>query len=593
MSAVSSHHSMDEKLLFVRSQIRHAAVTFKAIYDSRWPDSPVRQLPATPLHIAPLQITIPQIFYDKLDQAQISTTLRDKLQSHVQERISSYSETFNNACSRLGSVSSPSLRATIPSVIEQLRRSFQTHFEQEILPEILQEMDSFLQRRTGIDTDEKRPFNHAYTPVLERYFDMNPKPSAADQEHLAAKSGMSRRQIEVWFQNRRRRTKAQHLEKGEKYHPQRSSGFADENIDKLRTGLPNYLLQAEGANTVDLAEKVASADLEREERDFRRESKHASFHTPRYTRTADTTENPLNPSPAPLPAPFKPKEELPTSEQFPHRTSRPHFPEISWDRSPYIPRLTTPPVKPKKPRGRAAQLAKANPRLTQAQQQANLDPVEDLIKQFDTRFHIDNRDVPEPFLCYWRGVGPKLPDAATYAKTVRPPLGRHPALVVPGSRPIPNGAVVGATMTPTRKPRKQAGLPRRTPKHPQRRGSRSPTPPLDSRVTSFASTISSTSTSSLRRQSSVSSFSSSDSSSSDTASPLFSPVDLPQAVAVAGTDFPFDNDGAGSGFSFAMPPPTAVGKADDVQIMFPTGFGNMGEEFSFFDDLGFGFQVSG
>ncbi|KAJ8084399.1 hypothetical protein PM082_003168 [Marasmius tenuissimus] len=144
-------------------------------------------------------------------------------------------------------------------------------------------------------------------------------------------------------------------------------------------------------------------------------------------------------------------------------------------------------------------------------------------------------------------------------------------------------------MTPTRKPRKQAGLPRRTPKNPQRRGSRSPTPPLDSRVTSFASTISSTSSSSLRRQSSVSSFSSSDSSSSDTASPLFSPVDLPQAVAVAGTDFPFDNDG--SGFSFALPP--TAGKADDVQIMFPTGFGTTGEEFSFFDDLGFGFQMSG
>ncbi|KAK1236144.1 hypothetical protein PQX77_000615 [Marasmius sp. AFHP31] len=589
MSVVTSPSNLIlEQLSSTLARVRQSSATFKAIYDSRWPDSPVKQLPATPIHIAPLQITIPQIFYDHLDRARVPNTLRDELQSEVQRWISSNSETFNKACSRLMSVSSgasPSLQTTISTVIEQLRRSIQTRFEKEQLPIILQRLELF-----HADVEDKRPFNHAYTPVLERYFDMNPKPSAADQEHLAAKSGMSKRQIEVWFQNRRRRTKAQHLEKGEKYHPQRSSGFADENVEKLRTGLPSYLLQVEGASTVDLAEKVASADLEREERDFRRESKHASFRTPRYTRTTDTTENPLNPSPAPLPAPFKPEVELPTSEQFPHRTSRPHFPEISWDRRPYIPRLTTPPVKPKKPRGRAAQLAKANPRLIQAQQQANLDPVEDLIKQFDTRFHIDNRDVPEPFLCYWRGVGPKLPDAATYAKTVRPPLGRHPALVVPGSRPIPSGAVVGATTTPTRKPRKQAGLPRRSPKHPQRRGSRSPTPPLDSRVTSFASTISSTS--SLRRQSSVSSFSSSDSSSSDTASPLFSPVDLPQAVAVAGTDFPFDNDGSGSGFSFAMPPTTG-GKADDVQIMFPTGFGAMGEEFSFFDDLGLGFQVSG
>ncbi|KAL0068701.1 hypothetical protein AAF712_004418 [Marasmius tenuissimus] len=449
---------MDQKLLSVRSQIRQSTATFKAIYESRWPDLPLKEFPTAPLHISPLQIIVPQTFYDQLNQLQVPATLREKLLRHVDELISSDSETFDNTCSRLASVSSSSLRSTIPSVVKQLRQLFQTRFEQEALPEILRELESFLQRRSGFDGDEKRPFNHAYTPVLERYFDMNPKPSAADQEHLAAKSGMSKRQIEVWFQNRRRRTKAQHAEKGEKYHPQRSSGFADENIEKLRTGLPSYLLQAEGASTVELAEKVASADLEREERDFRRENNFRSPSTHRdIHRTTDFTENPLNPSPAPLPAPFKPKDELPTSEQFPHRTTRPHFPTPVWDRRPYILTPTIPPEKPKKPRGRAAQLAKANPRLTQAQQQASLDPVEELIKQFGTRFHIDLRDVPEQYLCYWRGAGPKLPDAATYAKTVRPPVGRHPALVVPGSRPIPSGAVTGVVMTPTRKPRKQAG----------------------------------------------------------------------------------------------------------------------------------------
>ncbi|KAJ8084400.1 hypothetical protein PM082_003169 [Marasmius tenuissimus] len=174
---------------------------------------------------------------------------------------------------------------------------------------------------------------------------MNPKPSAADQEHLAAKSGMSKRQIEVWFQNRRRRTKAQHAEKGEKYHPQRSSGFADENIEKLRTGLPSYLLQAEGASTVELAEKVASADLEREERDFRPESKHASFHTPRYTRTTDSTENPLNPSSAPLPAPFKPQRRTPHIRTIPPPNHPPTSPPTRLGPPTLHPHPTTPPEK--------------------------------------------------------------------------------------------------------------------------------------------------------------------------------------------------------------------------------------------------------
>ncbi|KAK1216068.1 hypothetical protein PQX77_021299 [Marasmius sp. AFHP31] len=56
---------------------------------------------------------------------------------------------------------------------------------------------------------QKRPFNHAYIPVLQLYFSMNPMPRAADRKHLATDSGMSARQIEVWFQNQRRRAMVQ------------------------------------------------------------------------------------------------------------------------------------------------------------------------------------------------------------------------------------------------------------------------------------------------------------------------------------------------------------------------------------------------
>ncbi|KAF8665302.1 hypothetical protein AX16_000322 [Volvariella volvacea WC 439] len=61
---------------------------------------------------------------------------------------------------------------------------------------------------SGTDTRSKNPpFNHAYTPILEKYFESNAYPSAADRAVLARKSDMTPRQIEVWFQNHRTRAK--------------------------------------------------------------------------------------------------------------------------------------------------------------------------------------------------------------------------------------------------------------------------------------------------------------------------------------------------------------------------------------------------
>ncbi|KAF8833419.1 hypothetical protein BDN67DRAFT_1072940 [Paxillus ammoniavirescens] len=51
------------------------------------------------------------------------------------------------------------------------------------------------------------PFNHEYTPLLEHFFDENPFPTHADKIFLAKKSNMTYRQIHVWFQNKRNRTK--------------------------------------------------------------------------------------------------------------------------------------------------------------------------------------------------------------------------------------------------------------------------------------------------------------------------------------------------------------------------------------------------
>ncbi|KAH6916972.1 hypothetical protein BKA70DRAFT_1251060 [Coprinopsis sp. MPI-PUGE-AT-0042] len=56
-------------------------------------------------------------------------------------------------------------------------------------------------------SDKKARFNAEYTPFLEKYFQYDPFPSARDREWLAEKTVMTVRQIEVWFQNHRRRAR--------------------------------------------------------------------------------------------------------------------------------------------------------------------------------------------------------------------------------------------------------------------------------------------------------------------------------------------------------------------------------------------------
>lgn len=50
-------------------------------------------------------------------------------------------------------------------------------------------------------------FNAEYVPLLEHSFEENPFPTHADKARLAKKSGMTYRQIHVWFQNKRTRSR--------------------------------------------------------------------------------------------------------------------------------------------------------------------------------------------------------------------------------------------------------------------------------------------------------------------------------------------------------------------------------------------------
>ncbi|KAL5519305.1 hypothetical protein ACEPAH_988 [Sanghuangporus vaninii] len=61
----------------------------------------------------------------------------------------------------------------------------------------------------GPTNENSRPksFDQKFVPFLEKCFGKNQRPSREDKKLLAQKTGMSYRQIHVWFQNRRSRTK--------------------------------------------------------------------------------------------------------------------------------------------------------------------------------------------------------------------------------------------------------------------------------------------------------------------------------------------------------------------------------------------------
>ncbi|KAJ7110029.1 hypothetical protein C8R44DRAFT_884037 [Mycena epipterygia] len=61
--------------------------------------------------------------------------------------------------------------------------------------------------KAKIQRELRQPFNQEFTPFLQKYFEYNAFPSAADRVEMAKKSMMEPRQIEVWFQNHRRRAK--------------------------------------------------------------------------------------------------------------------------------------------------------------------------------------------------------------------------------------------------------------------------------------------------------------------------------------------------------------------------------------------------
>ncbi|KAJ7786508.1 hypothetical protein B0H16DRAFT_1708666 [Mycena metata] len=289
------------------------------------------------------------------------------------------------------------------------------------------------ERKNRSTPKQERPaFNSEFTPFLQKYFEYNAYPSKADREAMAKKSFMEPRQIEVWFQNHRRRARqeGQALRKANPLDPVP----LDMCMKSLEEEMATYMIPVglrQSANDHEVSE-AGSDDEDEDDEDFDDEPE-----------VVDIT-NVLNPPAARHAYPLKFKD------------SRNMASTILWTQQFSFPT----PVWPRK----ASKAAAARPLVT----------IEECTAAFASLHVYDSRKVlSPPFQSAMTVVPPTAPlpsfvrDKFVFSKVLAttslntvpaPPSRRHPFR---SPSPFAQPAVLAPT-PPRRK--KVAGPPRRTPK---------------------------------------------------------------------------------------------------------------------------------
>ncbi|KAF5385404.1 hypothetical protein D9615_001303 [Tricholomella constricta] len=408
----------------------------------------------------------------------------------------------------------------------------------------------------------KKPvFNHEYTPLLEKYFEYNAYPSAADRSVLARKSMMTPRQIEVWFQNHRNRARKD----GKPLRKLTEDPLPLEiSLKSLERKMPFFTIPEHERKSVKNPEPALDDSSDEEDA--------ASLSKPSWDCTApNVLSPPTGPSHA-FPNVYRPRLNY---DPFPTKTGTYKFPTLVWYRKPAVPRRPS---------------------------RIPVD-IDDFIADFETKLHLreaisnKRRSKANQSWCAGRVI---IPSPAPHPALLRCPLS-------PTARPVSRLSVVSAPSsrlhpfrspspfsdhttlipsqrhndTPTR--RKVARLPKRTPKNTSiahRRGSpaiseASPFPSRSSSATSRSSSYGSCSASNRRPPSSSSS---SSSSSSAPTTPILSPLELSEGarspVSVSGVDFERRDDLFGdSGRILSTPEETAFNFSVASQTKQPYSFG--------------------
>ncbi|KAF9535651.1 hypothetical protein CPB83DRAFT_901340 [Crepidotus variabilis] len=136
----------------------------------------------------------------------VGSEISAKIQRCIVDTQRLHTSNFQATCTKLLEETPTTASHTLfTKLAAEYERSYQTNY----IAWIRSMLSQYLSRFPENDNSERRKplFNAAYTPVLEKYFQTNAYPSALERRILAKKSRMTARQIEVWFQNHRNRSK--------------------------------------------------------------------------------------------------------------------------------------------------------------------------------------------------------------------------------------------------------------------------------------------------------------------------------------------------------------------------------------------------
>ncbi|TDL28015.1 hypothetical protein BD410DRAFT_781957 [Rickenella mellea] len=119
-----------------------------------------------------------------------------------------YQATFSESCRRLACIDQPPGATSLLEFQEKFALAQQAAFQNQVRSWNNWVLQSIATQITATPRvlNSKRQFNQDYVPLLEAFFVENQFPCRADKCFLAQKSGMTVKQINTWFQNRRQRS---------------------------------------------------------------------------------------------------------------------------------------------------------------------------------------------------------------------------------------------------------------------------------------------------------------------------------------------------------------------------------------------------
>ncbi|KAJ3532910.1 hypothetical protein NMY22_g7553 [Coprinellus aureogranulatus] len=193
----------------------------------------------------PLDLTVPPDFFDLLHGLQLPSSALQVALTRVHQAVDEqrvlHEKKYQEVCAKFIQLYEPSTSSRHSNYYQSIKKSHENSFQRQLIR--IREAVLKVYEDIQIDKPEKKPvFNSEYTPVLEQYFEYNSFPSAKDRELLARKSSMTVRQIEVWFQNHRRRARK------EGRHLRRISNHplpAELSLDTLKEQMPSFMLRKE------------------------------------------------------------------------------------------------------------------------------------------------------------------------------------------------------------------------------------------------------------------------------------------------------------------------------------------------------------